>query len=68
MEDTDHIKDLMYDTGMTRLEAEAYTCCIEGGMTMTEYATAIGRNRTLVSARLSNARRKKLEAEHETRA
>lgn len=63
MEDAGRVKDLMYDIGMTRLEAEAYVACIEGGSTMTDYARRIGCGRTLITQRVQNARRKVLEHE-----
>ncbi len=65
MHDIGRVKDLMYDTGMTRLEAEAYAECVEGGTAMTDYAMIAGCSRTLVNRRVLNARRKILEAEHD---
>lgn len=61
--ESERVKDLMYDVGMTRLEAEAYIACVEEGSTATAYARSIGCNRTLISQRVLNARRKILEQE-----
>ncbi len=61
--DSERVKDLMYDTGMTRLEAEAYIVCVEEGSTATAYARSIGCNRSLISQRVLNAKHKKLESE-----
>lgn len=62
MGDTDKVKSLMYDTGMTRLEAEAYVACALEGLSLTDYAKRIGKSRSLITQRVGNARRKLLEA------
>lgn len=61
MGDTDKVKSLMYDTGMTRLEAEAYVACALEGSSLTDYAKSIGKSRSLITQRVANARRKLLE-------
>ena len=65
MEGCDRIKDLMYEAGLTRLEAEAYLACVESGATITGYARAIGKNHTLISQRVHNAKRKVMESRGE---
>ena len=62
-DDVETVKDLMYTTGMTRYEAEAYLACTVGGMPVCEYAKQIGRAHSLISQRCRNARHKLLEAQ-----
>lgn len=62
MDNVAQVKDLMYATGMTRLEAEAYLACTVEGVAVTEYARRIGRDHTLISQRVRNARIKAWES------